>query len=74
MWYGHHGFPIFGIFFMLMFIGFIVRMIAFRRYGRCCHHGFQYEDEAFAILRRRLVNGEIGDEEYQRLKAVLKSK
>ncbi len=80
MWWGYHGFgfnPFCGIFFML-FIAFVVfRIFAFRRCGGSrgwCNGRFDGRDgrfEAEAILKRRLVNGEINEEEYQRLKDIL---
>ncbi|HYG57126.1 MAG TPA: hypothetical protein VD902_03560 [Symbiobacteriaceae bacterium] len=64
MWFGFFPFPIFGLFFLL-FVGFM--LFRGRRHGRWCPGG----PEAEGILKRRLAGGEIGEEEYQRLKEVL---
>jgi uncharacterized membrane protein len=45
-------------------------MLAFRRFG-----GFRRDwqfDDAEAILRKRLASGEISEEEYQKIMAVLR--
>jgi uncharacterized membrane protein len=57
------------LFFILVFGFFIVRALAFRHYG-----GFRrgWHDEADAVLRKRLANGETNEEEYQKLKDALK--
>ncbi len=70
MW-GHHWFhPGWG--FLLVFVGFLIfRVLTFRRHGWGCHHWHHGHDDALAILRRRLVNGEIDEAEYQRLKEAL---
>lgn len=68
MWVGYHGPWCFGFFFLILIIGFlIVRGFAFRRGCRR-----NWPDEAELILRKRLVNGEISEEEYQKLKEALK--
>jgi uncharacterized membrane protein len=36
--------------------------------GGCFHHG----EDALSLLKKRLVNGEINEEEYLRIKEVLK--
>lgn len=72
MWYGHgHMFHPGGLMFLLLLVGLAV--FAFRHRGRRCHgHGHHADSaEAEAILRRRLANGEIGEEEYTRLKGIL---
>jgi uncharacterized membrane protein len=70
MWYTHHGPWCFGFLFLFLIIGFFIfRVLAFRRFG-----GFRrgWHDDAESILRKRLVNGEIDEEEYLKLKAALK--
>jgi uncharacterized membrane protein len=72
MWWGHHGFnPFFPIFFFMMFFGFFffLRFFIWRRSNGGCFHNGQ---DALLLLKTRLVNGEIGEEEYLRLKEVLK--
>ncbi|MGZ4123250.1 MAG: hypothetical protein ACXVOI_08565 [Tumebacillaceae bacterium] len=73
MWWGHyHGFFLFPLFVgFLIFVAF--RIFAFRRYGGACRWN-QGRFDAEAILMRRLVNGEINETEYQRLKEVLHAK
>jgi uncharacterized membrane protein len=73
MWHGHAwGFFPFPFFFLALFIVFVVFRIAmFRRGGRMCRRGQSGQFEAEALLKKRLVNGEIGEEEYLRLKAIL---
>jgi uncharacterized membrane protein len=66
MWHGHW---CFGFIFFFIFLFIILRVVAFRRFGGC-HRGWY--DEAEVLLRKRLVNGEITEEEYQRLKDALK--
>lgn len=76
MWvWGHHGFFPFGLFFLIPLLVFLViRIILFRRYGAWCYgpgrFGGRYEAES--LLMQRLVRGEIGEEEYIRLREVLK--
>lgn len=82
-WEYHHGFSFFPcvlfpigflVFFFLIFI--VARSLFFRRFGAGCYgrfygpwnHGFDAE----SILKRRLANGDITEEEYQRLKDKLK--
>ncbi|WP_067930258.1 SHOCT domain-containing protein [Alicyclobacillus kakegawensis] len=70
MWWGHHGFWCFGaLLLFLILVFFIVRAFAFGACGRC-HR--RWPDDAEAILRRRLANGEIDESEYQKLKDALK--
>ena len=72
------GFGFVWFFFALLFFGFIVRMVFFRRFG-CGRwggwgppgHGYAYEDHE-AVLKRRLAAGEITEEEYQKLREVLR--
>ncbi|MGE5673046.1 MAG: hypothetical protein ACM3XM_04045 [Mycobacterium leprae] len=77
MWQGVHGFPVFPVVLLaFIMVMSITRLIMFRRYGwmgRCCGHSGYHDSrfEAEALLRRRLVNGEIKEEEYQRLKEIL---
>ena len=71
MWHEHYGPWCFGfLFFFLIIAFFMFRMLAFRRFG-----GFRRDwqsDDAEAILRKRLASGEISEEEYQKIMAVLK--
>ncbi|MCL6625188.1 SHOCT domain-containing protein [Alicyclobacillus shizuokensis] len=70
MWWGHHGFWCFGVLLLILIIVFcIVRVFAF---GACGHCRRRWPDDAEAILRRRLANGEIDESEYQKLKDALK--
>ncbi|PGV52212.1 hypothetical protein COD92_10840 [Bacillus sp. AFS037270] len=72
MFWGYHSFhPIFGIlFFILLLSFFFLRFFMWRRYSyQGCFGG---REDAFSILQKRLVNGEINEEEYLRLKEVLK--
>jgi uncharacterized membrane protein len=87
MWEHHHGFGFFpfGIFFIVLAIFIISRIIAYRRFGRYGPNGvcgsysgpnrLGWTDnnhyEAEAIIRKRLANGEIDEEEYLRLKEIL---
>jgi uncharacterized membrane protein len=73
MWWGYGGFHPFPWIFLVV-IAFVVifRVVMFRRYG--CRHHRRWEggpDDALSILDRRLVNGEVTEEEYRRLKAIL---
>jgi uncharacterized membrane protein len=72
MWWDHHGFhPFFGILFFILIIGifFSLRFLMWRRFhGSCFHNG----EDALSLLKKRLVNGEINEEEYLRIKEVLK--
>jgi len=72
MYWAHNGFhPFFGfLFFILVFGFFFLRFFMWRRYRFSrCFHG---REDAFSLLQKRLVNGEINEEEYLRLKEVLK--
>lgn len=61
---------------VLLFTGFIVRMALFRRFG-CGRggawgtHGYGYPDHD-DVLKRRLAAGEINEEEYQKLREILR--
>ena len=73
MWWGYHGFhPIFGLLFLVLIVSFFffLRFFLWRRhhFGGC----FPGREDAFSLLQKRLVNGEINEEEYLRLKEVLK--
>ncbi len=76
MWWGHPGFvfnPFCGIFFVLL-IAFIVTRIFFIRRCGGWSRGYGWYDgrqDAEAILRRRLANGDITEEEYQKMKDIL---
>jgi uncharacterized membrane protein len=71
MWHANQGPWCFGfLFFILVFGFFIVRAFAFRNFGGYRRGG--WNDESDAILRKRLANGEIDEEEYQKLKNALK--
>jgi uncharacterized membrane protein len=74
-----HGYPyipfLFPIgFFCVVFTVFLIfRIMAFRRFGYGCHYGrFDSRLEAEEILKRRYINHEISEEEYLRMKEVLK--
>jgi uncharacterized membrane protein len=70
MWHEHYGPWCFGfLFFFLMIAFFMFRLLAFRRFGGGCRGWY---DDAEIVLRKRLASGEISEEEYQKLKAVLK--
>ncbi len=75
MWAAHHAFAPFcfipfTIFFVLLIVFIVSRIIFFRRYGGFC--GWQNgRMDAEAILRRRLANGDITEEEYQKVKDIL---
>lgn len=79
MLWGYHGFFPFGFFFVLIVLFVIFRIFAFRRfgyhrnYGNCDNRGWNDNNhyEALAIVRKRLANGEISEEEYEHLKEVL---
>lgn len=72
MGYGHHGFPFFGLLFAGVFFVFLItRILFFRRHGRWCMHGIDHRMDAELILRRRLASGEIGEEEFLRIKETL---
>jgi len=71
------GFGFVWLLFILLFIGFFVRMLFFRRWGGCGwgpggrygYGGFQDHEE---VLKHRLAAGEISEEDYQRLRDVLR--
>lgn len=65
-WHGgfHFGFIIFPVLIMVLILS---RIVGFRRCARFRSGWY----EAEALLRRRLVNGEIDEAEYLRLKAIL---
>lgn len=84
MWWGYPGHAgwgfgfMFFIFFVMMVGSFIFRTVVFRRhfghfghFGYCGRNGGWY-DESETILRKRLVNGEIDETEYEKLKDILK--
>lgn len=53
-------------------VGLLVsRIFMFRRHARWCDERSYGRFDAEAILKRRLASGEIHEDEYQRLKAVL---
>ncbi|MFC7442015.1 hypothetical protein [Laceyella putida] len=65
-------FPL-GFFFMLMAVFVIFRIICFRRCGRGCHYGrLDSQLTAEEILKRRFINHEIGEDEYLKMKEILK--
>ena len=70
MW--HHGFFPFGPIFFVLLIGLVIA-----RGFMCRRRGWRYHDrmsgrfEAEAVLQKRLASGEIGEEEYKRLKEIL---
>jgi uncharacterized membrane protein len=65
-------FPI-GFFCVLFATLLIIRIIYFRRYGRsCCYGRFDGRLEAEEILKRRFINHEISEDEYLKMKEVLK--
>lgn len=70
MWHAHFAPWCFGFMFLFfIFLFFSVRMLAFGRFGGC-RRGLY--DESENILRNRLASGEINEEEYQKLKNILK--
>jgi uncharacterized membrane protein len=85
---GHHEhwfFPVFPIIFFMLLIGFLIfRIVLFRRYGGAFryggHHGYRGgagipadgSFDAFVILKKRLASGEINEEEYRKLLAIIK--
>ncbi|MFY4776185.1 hypothetical protein [Metabacillus sp. RGM 3146] len=74
MWWGHHGFFPFGLFFLIpLFVFLAIRIILFRRYGSWCfgpgHYQGRYDAET--ILMQRLARGEISEEEYLRLREIM---
>ncbi|TCP29969.1 hypothetical protein EV207_10763 [Scopulibacillus darangshiensis] len=70
MYWGHPFFPPIGFFFIILFIGLVIsNIMLWRRRGRACR---RYNgNTAEFMLKKRLVNGEIDEEEYLRLKNVL---
>jgi putative membrane protein len=71
MW--HSGFFPFAPIVAILVISLIIRLVMFRRHGwhgGCGGPGARFEAES--LLRTRLVKGEINEEEYLRLKAILK--
>lgn len=86
MWWGHHfGFGFFPFvfpfgFFVFIALFFIIsRIIFFRRFGRygsgCgrpMYGPWNQGRDAEVILKRRLANGDITEEEYQHLRDILK--
>lgn len=84
MWWGHpYGFGFFpfvfpfGFFFLVALCFIIRRVIFFRRYGSGCgrpmYGPWNQGRDAEGILRRRLANGEIMEEEYNHLRDILKN-
>jgi uncharacterized membrane protein len=74
MWHPYGFFP-FGLLFIIpLFVLLIIRITMFRRHGAwCCGPGrFHGNHEAEVILMRRLACGEIGEEEYERLREIIK--
>jgi|GEM_PF-4893457 len=66
MW-GCGGFFPFGIFFILL-LGFLIfKVFYFSRNGGWHHRRF----DAKAMLQQRLINGEIDEAEYERIKNIL---
>ncbi len=70
------GFGIGWFLFVLLFVGFILRMVFFRRFG--CGGwgawgppGYRYPDHD-DVLKRRLAAGEINEDEYHKLREILR--
>jgi len=63
MW-GCGGFFPFGFFFIFLLI---IWIFVFRRHGRWNNRNFDAEN----LLKRRLINGDIDEAEYERLKEIL---
>lgn len=61
-------------FFIVLFVVFgFFRILHFRRYGRGCYYGhFDGRLPAEEILKRRFINQEISEEQYLKMKEVLK--
>lgn len=86
MWWGHpYGFTffpfifVFGFFFCIMLWFIVTRIIffrRFRRFGGACggpmYGPWNRDTEPDIILKRRLANGEITEEEYRHLRDTLK--
>jgi uncharacterized membrane protein len=86
MWWGYHyGFGFFPFvfpfgFFFLVPLWFIVARIIFfrrfRRFGGCCggpmYRPWNTDGDPEVILKRRLANGDITEEEYKHLRDILK--
>ncbi|MFC5530413.1 hypothetical protein [Cohnella yongneupensis] len=85
--HGGHWFPVFPIvFFSLLIVFLIVRIVMFRRYGRSCGFGpyagyrngwakmSEGNFDAELILKKRLASGEIGVEEYKQLLELIRLK
>lgn len=86
MWwgYGFHAFAPLLTLGTLFLIFAIVRLFAFRRWGRGCGCGWGYRGgyggpgpgtgaDAEAVLQRRLAAGEIDEAEYRRVREILRS-
>lgn len=69
MW-AHGCFFPFGFFFLILLAFLVFRIVGFRRCGWRNHDRF----DSAALLERRLINGEIDETEYRRLKEILKEK
>lgn len=76
MWWGtHQGFCFFPFGLLLIFVlCFVVcRIFLFRRFNRPYCGTRQDNQDAEAILKRRLASGEITEAEYKQLKDLLRS-
>lgn len=73
-WAFHGGcwfFP-FGFFLLIILMGLgLAKMLRFRHFGHHCGRPFEHSDYE-GILKNRLANGEITEEDYQRLKELLR--
>lgn len=79
--YGFGFFPFifpFGFFFLIAFCFIITRIVFFRRFRNAGGYGgpmcgpWSYGRDAEMILKRRMANGDITEEEYKHLRDVLK--
>jgi len=75
MWAHAWVFP-FGFFFLLIAFAFTMRMIFGRRFGGWgCGYGYGWRQDCMAheaVLKRRLAEGQITEEDYQRLRDLLR--
>jgi len=64
-------FPFILLTFLVVFL--LVRLLFFRRWGWGCGGGWNRSFDAESILKRRLASGQITEDEFKRLRDIVKA-